>query len=393
MNASSAAPAHPAAAQTRIRSLVAAIGSICVVGLASGLTLPLVSLRLSAAHASAAVIVTLAALPALGTIGISLGLAALTRALGSKRVLVLAVLLSCASVLILAMPYAPLPWMLSRLALGVSAGVLFALGEARILEVSGDQARGRWMGVYAMMLTACQFAGPTLLAALGTQTLTPLLIAAALHLVALALLLRAGWHSGAAARLQSLRLRDFVRDSLPLAAAVLFFSMFDSAVLSLLPLYGLQVGLSTRLAVLMVTAVLLGDSAWQVPLGWAADRFGRYGVHAACGLLTAALALALPLGLLATPAMWIALFLMGGAAGGLYTLAIVQIGDRYSGGRLIGANALVGLLWGFGALLGPVLAGAAMQAVRPHGLLLFVAAGAGGFLLSLRSRTRQSGVT
>jgi len=391
VTASSAAPADLAADRARISSLVAAIGSICVVGLASGLTLPLVSLRLAAAHASAAVIVTLAALPALGTIAVSLALAALTRAVGSKALLLLAMLLSCASVLMLATPYAPLPWMLSRLALGVSAGVLFALGESRILEVSGDQARGRWTGVYAMTLTACQFAGPALLAALGADSRTPIVVAAAMHLVAIALLLRTRWHGSGTADSKSLRLRHFARAALPLAGAVLFFSMFDSAVLSLLPLYGLQVGLSASLAILMVSAVLLGDSALQVPIGWAADRFGRRAVHAACGLLTAAMALALPLGALATPAMWVALFLMGGAAGGLYTLAIVQIGDRYSGGRLVSANAFVGLLWGLGGLLGPLLAGASMQAFKPHGLLLFVAAGAGTVLLALRWKGRSSG--
>jgi MFS family permease len=372
------------------RPLITAIGSICVVGLATGLTLPLVSLRLTQAGAAPAVIAAMAALPALGTIGISFWLAALTRALGSRALLIGAMTLSCASVLVLATPYAPPLWLLSRLAMGISTGILFALGEARILEVSAGSSRGRWTAVYAMTLTACQFAGPALLAAVGPDAVTPIVITAAAHLVAIALLVLTGWHSTLAEDEESLSLREFLRDSLPLAVGVLFFAMFDSAVLSLLPLYGLKIGLTARLAVLTVSVVLLGDSSLQVPLGWAADRLGRGGAHASCGLLAAAMALALPFGLVSTPGMWLALFVMGGAAGGLYTLAIVRIGDRFSGERLLCANAYVGLLWGAGGLAGPLLGSAAMQALKPQGLMLFIAAGAFAFLASMLYRPRQA---
>ncbi len=374
--------------------LMTAIGSISVMGLASGLTLPLVSLRLLEAGASATAIAAMAALPAVGTIGISLWLSQLTRLLGSKSLLIGAMLLSCGSLLVLATPYTLLPWAASRVLMGVSTGILFALGEARILEVSGADARGRWTGVYAMTLTACQFAGPALLAALGTNSVTPIAVAAVLHVLAIALLFRTGWRSVLSETESSLRLVDFLRNCLPLAVAVLFFAMFDSAMLSLLPVYGLKIGLATNLAVLMVTVVFLGDASLQVLIGWAADRFGRAGVHAACGLVAACAALALPLGLIASPAMWPALFLIGGAAGGLYTLAIVRIGDRFSAGALLTANAFVGILWGIGCLLGPLLGGVSMEAVKPQGLMLFVAAGAVAFLLSmLRRMPRESPVS
>jgi MFS family permease len=370
-----------ATASSALRALIGAIASISVMGLASGLTLPLVSLRLLQAGASATAIAVMAALPAVGTIGMSFLLAALTRRLGAKTLLIGGIVLSCVSVLVLATPYAPVPWVLSRLGTGISASILFGLGEARILEVSGDSARGRWTGVYATTLTACQFAGPTLLAALGTQSLLPLWIAAALHVVSITFLIGTRWRAAPALQEPVLALREFVANSLPLASAVLFFAMFDSAVLSLLPVYGLRLGLATRLAILLATVVFLGDACLQIPIGWAADRFGRAGTHRLCALLTALLALALSLGLAAHAALWLCLFLMGGTAGALYTLAIVRIGDRFRGTRLIAANAFVGMLWGLGSLCGPVLASVAMAAVNPQGLMLFVGAGAAACLL------------
>jgi len=150
--------------ETTWRALLAPIGTISVFGLASGLAFPLVSLRLVQAGAPAAIIAVMAALPAVGTIGISFALPSLARRCGSKPLLVAAILLSGVGLVVLATSYVAATWMLARLAMGISAGILFALGEARVLEISSDAARGRWTGVYASTLTTCQLAGPALLA-------------------------------------------------------------------------------------------------------------------------------------------------------------------------------------------------------------------------------------
>ena len=382
------APGNSPGAPT-LRALVGAIAGISVMGLATGVTLPLVSLRLVQAGASATAIAVMAALPAVGTIGMSFGLAALSRRLGAKTLMVGAIVLSGLCVLILAMPYAPLPWLLSRLGTGVSASILFGVGEARILEISGDHSRGRWTGLYATTLTACQFAGPAMLAALGTASGLPLYVAAALHVVSGAFVVGSRWRdTGSPVPQAVLTLGAFLRSSLPLASAVLFFAMFDSAILSLLPVYGLKVGLTTRLAILLVTVVFLGDSCLQIPIGWVADRFGRPVAHLACALVTALAAFALAAGAAANSALWACLFIMGGTAGALYTLAIVRLGDRLRGTRLISANAFVGMLWGVGALCGPLVGSLSMAAVQPQGLMLFVGAGAFGCLLLMLRRGR-----
>jgi MFS family permease len=380
---------EPSAARTPLWPLITAIGTISVVGLATGVTLPLVSLRLSQAHATASMIAALAALPAVGTLTISVLLSALTRAVGARAMLLAALTLSCASVLILATPYQLLPWALSRFAMGVATGILFALGETRILEIAHGQVRGRWTGAYATSLTACQLTGPALLALLGPQSQLPVFVAAAMHVLAFALLASDRWPDTAAVAERMMSWRERLRGSLPLAVAVLFFAMFDSTVLSLLPLYGLGLGLPARVAVLMVSVVLLGDTFLQVPLGWAADRLGRVRLHAVCGVLTLCAALCVPFIYSGSAATWIMLFVMGGAAGALYTLAIVRIGDRFSGEQLIAANAFVGFLWGVGALAGPLIGSASMQVLKPHGLMLFVAAGAALVLLSMLDRDAQ----
>ena len=72
--------------------------------------------------------------------------------------------------------------------------------------------------------------------------------------------------------------------------------------------------------------------------------------------------------------LWATLFVWGGLAAGLYTVALIELGARYSGHQLVSANAAVVIAYGVGALIGPLLAGAAMRSVNPHGIALALAA-------------------
>ena len=66
--------------------------------------------------------------------------------------------------------------------------------------------------------------------------------------------------------------------------------------------------------------------------------------------------------------MWPLLFIWGGAAFGVYTVALAGLGDRYSGAMLLTGSAAFGLMWGVGGVIGPASAGGAMQLWGPAGL-------------------------
>ncbi|WP_313646236.1 MFS transporter, partial [Pseudomonas sp.] len=172
--------------------------------------------------------------------------------------------------------------------------------------------------------------------------------------------------------------------------AVLFFSFFDAVVLSLLPVYASSHGFAVAVAALMVTVVFAGDMLFQLPLGWLADRVERTGLHLACGLVAMTIGLALPWLLQLTWLLWPMLVLLGAVAGGIYTLALVLIGQRFKGQDLVTANASVGLLWGVGSLVGPLVSGAAMD-VAPHGLPMALAVMAGLFVCVARQSYRRVG--
>ena len=76
----------------------------------------------------------------------------------------------------------------------------------------------------------------------------------------------------------------------------------------------------------------------------------------------------------------------GAAAGGLYTLSLILVGQRYRDDALVRANAHIALLWGVGCLLGPLSTGAASQWLSGHALPLMMATGAFVFIILASKR-------
>ena len=71
--------------------------------------------------------------------------------------------------------------------------------------------------------------------------------------------------------------------------------------------------------------------------------------------------------------LWALIFFWGAAGYGTYTIALVELGDRYTGTVLLTANAAYAIMWGVGGLSGPPLTGVVMDVVGPDGFLYLLA--------------------
>jgi len=359
--------------------------AVSVVGLSMGATLPLVALRLHEAGASSLTIGVLSALPAAGMMLAALLVNRLCRHLNARQLYLGGFALCLLAVLPLIPAHAPLLWLTAaRLLLGLAMGVLVILGESWVNELCDERRRGQLVALYAACFTGCQLGGPAMISLFGTQGPWPASLVAAANALILLLLWRhlpAELSEPEAEGPRRFSLLGFIRVAPALCLGVLFFAFFDSLVLSLFPVYASGHGYAVGIAALMASVILAGDMLFQVPLGWLSDRMERRVLHLGCGLLTLALGLALPW-LIGTPAaLWPALVVLGAAAGGIYTLALVLIGQHFRGPDLVTANACVGLLWGVGSLIGPLLSGVLMN-LGPQGLPLSLCLGASLFVVA-----------
>ncbi len=210
--------------------------------------------------------------------------------------------------------------------------------------------------------------GPLLIPVLGCIGLLPyaamalVIVVAGLPLCAL---------DGPVERGRPPRLREFVTvgRAIPvLLIAAAAGAYFDGSVLPLWVIYGLDQGLSSDQAVLTLSLIKFGNIALQLPIGWIADKAPRERVLLACVLVTGLGAALLPMVDLTSWLAWPYLLIWGASSFGIYTTALVLIGQRLAGSSLIIATAAFGAMWGVGMFGGAAITGWLMASIGALGL-------------------------
>jgi MFS family permease len=347
------------------------------VGLAQGSLLPHAGLTLERAGLGSSAIGLILASHALGlTLALPLTGPALAR-LGARTTLMGASGVAALLILLARLPLTPPTLTLALVLGGISLGLVFNLVEAWVNSLLPEASRGRWLAVHCTFYTLCQLAGPLVLDTLGGP--------AALGLAALGLLLSIGLAPRQGTPLEEDETASpepwhhWLREAPAILWGTGLFALFDALILGILPLYLIQQGQLASVALGAASLVLAGDCALEWVMGWLADRLGRLPIQLGCGIGLLGCALLLPTSL-GTPWASALLFLLGGCAGGIYVLAVMSAGQRYSGARLVRITALQGAVWGLAGCIGPALTGQLLD-LNPRWALPGVLAGGSLLLL------------
>jgi MFS family permease len=343
--------------------LAGVIAAISVYAIAQGLTYPLLSFILARQGHSPAMIGLSTAMTPIGFILCAPFVPAITRRFGPANTVLGSAVAGAAILAAIGVTYDIVPWFPLRLLLGVVVLPLYIVSEVWIIELAPVALRGRILGIYTSVISAGFALGPFLLVFVGTEGAAPFVTGVTAFFACAATLFAIrrrlpgmdhGSEGGSLARF------------LPLAP-VLLLAVYATAVLeqvslSLLPVYGLGHARSDATMAVLLTVLIAGNIALQMPLGLAAERWPVRKVLAACALVAALGALLLPLAI-ETSLVWPLVFFWGAASFGLYTLALVDLGARYTGSMLVAGNAAFALMWGLGGITGPAVTGAAMNSL------------------------------
>jgi MFS family permease len=291
----------------------------------------------------------------------SFPIGAATDRIGPKPVLVGGLIVYGASIALFALNLSTGLFFLARAIEGVGGAAITVSTETMISKLSEPGERARRMSYYALSVGIGWAAGPlagtllfkishavpfiacfafSLLAALFAAALIPATASTSHHL---------GQILGGISK----------KLVVPMSAGGLYgYSM--SSLVTLIPLYlteelkakGTEMGT-------IITAVIVGAIVSQVPLGHAADRFGKRRT-----LLFCTVVLSIVFALMAFHSDW-RLFIATGAiagamAGSLYPIGLAMIGGTINKERLGAATSLFSLAFGVGSLLGPSISGLAM---------------------------------
>ncbi len=298
-----------------------------------------------------------------------------TRALGRRQTLWLSAavpaLACCGFALTRELPV----WFALEMLAGAASGLRWVLAEALVAEFSTARTRGRNVGLFETMVGATFVIGPALLVWVGADAPAAPWIAVgcmAAGLLASLLIPRVPPADDAHAAHVGLRgVWAALRAHPVIMLAGFVGGFFEAGITSVLPLYGLSLGLTAAAAALLVSASGLGSAVLMLPVGMLADRFadpaqGRRRLMRTLATVTLVATCAMPfvaqLGWLA----WLLAFTWGGAAGSLYTLAMIDIGAREQGITLVNSTAVLVLSY----TLGSTCASAASGWLLDHSPLL-----------------------
>ncbi|RAI38645.1 MFS transporter [Rhodoplanes roseus] len=359
----------------------AIIATAAIFGLTYSLSAALIALDLAERGLSEALIGANAAMHAVGVLVMAVLLPRLTARLGLRRA-VIGSLLSAALLLCL-FPALPLVWLWFplRILLGAASEVLFVLSETWLNALSSEATRARTMAAYTAAMSVGFALGPLLLSLVGSDGFLPYAIGAALAGGAAAIVVSPSIAApdiadpGHGNPLHSMRLAPVAMAATALNAAV------ETAGLTFLTLYAMSVGWEESQATQLMTCMMAGAIVLQLPIGWLGDKIDRQTLIVLLAALSAAGAVAWPWALEVRSAIYPLLFVWGGLFVGIYTIMLTIVGSRFSGSAIIGIYAGMGVFWGVGALIGPTLAGIAMQATT-HGLVVFVAVACATFTVA-----------
>jgi len=154
---------------------------------------------------------------------------------------------------------------------------------------------------------------------------------------------------------------------------VLATGIAQGALFGMGPVYGSRIGLSVPEVSIFMALLIVGGSVAQWPVGKLSDRVDRRRVIAGMAFAGAAAALlALIVQQTSRPALFVAAVLLGASALTLYSLFQAHTNDRLQTGQRVAASSGLVLMFGLGAIAGPLTAGWLMDRTGPSGLLWFV---------------------
>lgn len=373
-------------------ALGALISTASLIGTSLAFTYPLFALALEGAGTSADLIGVNAAMSALAIFAIAPWLPRIMAALELIPAIALGMAIYVVALLLCPLAVDVWLWSALRFVMGLGMALAWVATETAVNAIAEDRIRGRVMGIYATVFCVGYALGPVLISITGSAGWLPFLVAAGIALVSLAPLLlvsgvqQAMGHAGNASLLTVLAIA-------PVAlGASLVFGLAETTSFTLLPLYGLAQGYQASGAALLLSVLIAGNVVLQIPIGWLGDRRGRVRVLITCAALGALTVVTWPLTMPEPWLAWPTLLLGGGLLGGMYTLSLATLGERFKGSDLAVANTAFVTLYQVGAMVGPPLGGLAMGRIGPDGLPLVVALALIGFVVLAIRRRRRTGI-
>lgn len=365
------------------------VATVTVFAVAQGLTYPLLSFILERQGTPPGLIGVSAAMTPLGFIVSAPLIPEMARRVGGARLAILCSVLAAFCLVAIAWTQDVLVWMPLRFLLGFFANPLYVLSETWLITITPASRRGRIMGLYSSVVSGGFAVGPLSLGLVGTQGWPPFLVGTLAFLFCGLIVLAVSPRLPAMPQEGEATVGGFFALAPLLLFAVFAAAAFEQTLLSLFAVFGAAFASTEGRIASLLTCFIAGNAVLQILLGRFAERFGAARMMLSCVLASLAGCLLLPW-IFDMWLVWPLVFLWGGVSFGIYTMSLIQLGERFVGLALVAGNAAFAFVWGVGGIVGSPATGLAMQMIGPHGLPLVLGVLCCGLATLLIAKERRA---
>ncbi|MBX2853392.1 MAG: MFS transporter [Rhodobacteraceae bacterium] len=354
-------------------------------GLATGALFPLVALELEALGESPGFIGGVTAAYYLGSFLAAACFGSILKRIGPVNGFIVSAAIAAVATAALSVATSQTEWLALRFAGGFSLGAYYIVVDGWFQRLSDRSNRGKIFAAYETIRLAATALGPALLIFGSLQANIAIIIGA----YALSILPVLTVPSEPVPIKQPRLFRGLTQVVTCFPAALVLCAcggFANASFYGLSAIYATASGWSEAGVALFIGVVLVAPAVSELPIGAAADRFGRMAVAILLCLTAAAACLLLANVTIASPLMGaLCAAVVGASMVPLYALGLSRIADASAPDQITDATTAGLVCYNLGAFVGPALTGAVMSAFGPNGLYITLAGCAAAALIAATS--------
>ena len=295
----------------------------------------------------------------------------------------------------------PYVWILARFLTGFSMIGIFIIVESWLNDRANNKTRGKVLSLYMLITYVGMALGNFLLNVSNPKQYEPFILISLLFSIALIPILLTKRKPPKFKKTSSIKIKELFKIS-PFGSISMFCTGFIFApIFSLLSVYAITMKLSIFETSLLLVAVMLAGALFQWPIGSLSDKYDRRKIIIAssvAGFIFSCLAIfvsgignSLPnlfiesavsfnyfSSVMDKTKLFISIILLAGVTLPLFSLNLALVNDYIPKEKFVAAGGGLNIIFGLGAMAGPVLCSTLMHYLGPNGffvhLLIFLSA-------------------
>lgn len=349
-------------------TIIAIIMSAVILHISTGMSAVLFPLTLEKNALGTTFIGIVLAMEFLAVLPVSKWLTPFVSRLGLVPVMLLACLVRFLGIILFYFNQSYPVWCLLVFVYGIGGFVYLIALQTWINSLELSKNRGFVLGILGTSISVGLGVGPLILQFIPIYGSTPFYVSAAISFAAFIPLLLVGWMSPAMDAGENIKVMHIVKRVPAIMGAGMFAGLMIFGLLSFLLIYGLQNKLTPKESAFLLTMFMAGSFCLEAPIASLSDRFDRRYVIIISVFLSLVCATYLPIAIYTDYLAWGLLFVWGGVSGGIYSICLAIIGDRFRGEELVAANSAYAVMDATGGVIGTLMIGGAMALFGSDGL-------------------------